>query len=74
MSPDPFAAWIRDHKPEMAQHLGRFVVIDPERGILGAGDDPVELGERLDPDRHCMVTFVARDLYGSVGPPKGTGP
>lgn len=61
---DPFGDWIRAHRAEMAQHLGRFVVIDPVRGILGAGDDPVELGERLDPERRCMVTFVARDLYG----------
>lgn len=45
-TPDPFGDWIRAHPAEMAQHLGRFVVIDPVRGILGAGDDPAELGER----------------------------
>lgn len=67
-TPDPFGDWIRAHRAEMQRFIGRFVVIDPVRGILGAGDDPVELGERLDPDRHCMVTFVARDLYGTTAP------
>ena len=65
---DPFADWIRAHRAEMQKYIGRFVVIDGRAGILGAGDDPVELGERLDPERRCMVTFVAPDLYGSAAP------
>lgn len=67
-TPDPFGDWIRAHPAEMTQHVGSFVVIDPERGILGAGDDPLELGERLGPERRCMVFFVARDLYGTLAP------
>lgn len=66
---DPYADWIRAHPTEVQEHVGRFVVIDPARGILGAGDDPVELGERLDPERRCMVTFVAPDLYGPAHGP-----
>lgn len=64
-TPDPFGDWIRAHRDELARHVGQFVAIDPDRGILGVGDDPVELARRYHTaERPVMVTFAAEDLYG----------
>ena len=68
LTEDPFLGWIAAHRAEMFEHEGRFVVIDPTVGILGVGDDPVELGRRLDPERLLMVTYVAPGFYAPFTP------
>lgn len=63
--PEPWAPnacmdWIEAHRAEMAQHVGRFVVIHGERGIIAVGDDPVALErEHGNTEGDVMVTFVS---------------
>lgn len=64
---DPFTAWIEANRAEMARHIGRFVVIDANEGIVAEGDDPVEL-ELAARSRtaRVMVTFVSPTLDAAL--------
>lgn len=59
-TPDACMEWIEAHRAEMAQHVGRFVVIHGERGIIAVGDDPGVLErEHGNTEGDVMVTFVS---------------
>ena len=61
---DPHSDWIRDHHEDLFKHVGKFVVIHSERGIIDVGDDPVVLGNRNKPWDDIMIHYVGEGFYG----------
>lgn len=59
---DPVLAWSADHGAELARFAGRYVAIDPARGVVADDNDYGELMRRLDQmgEEGVSIDFVRR--------------
>jgi hypothetical protein len=59
---DPVLAWSAGHAAQLAQFAGRYVAIDPARGVVADDKDYGELVRRLDQmgEESVSVDFVRR--------------